>query len=176
MSEQNNSQPDQKFTPSGLEVDQPGSPEVQLPEFVMVGFSDGGEAAIGYKRKGDEIQLGSGSRTSHGENFYEGGGDMLIMRTEDGTTWAIGEGLMLESNKDSETLNVREQPDLVENFTVKIGEPVTVPDLFTTAPVKSVMLRYKEGAKVSEHSPQPNPFTKMNKIVKNYWKNKQTFL
>lgn len=176
MSEQNNSETDQKFTPSGLEVDQPNSPEVQLPESVMVGFSDGGAEAIGYKRKGDEIQLGLGSRTPHGRDFDQDGPDMLIMRTENGTTWALGGGLMIESHKDSRTLNVWEQPDPVGNFTVKIGEPVTVPDLFTSAPVKSVMLRYKGGAKVSEHSSLPNPFTKMSNIVRNYWENKYTVL
>lgn len=106
----------------------------------IIQFRDG-EVCLGYDTPGATVTLGSGSEQKHARLFFAE--NMAWVVTEDGQRVALANGLVLTyEDPDQDPTSFRELMPLDDDLGLVVGEPLIFHD-FQTAPVKSLLLRYR---------------------------------
>ena len=111
----------------------------------MVQFNDG-ELSLGFRTKGDKLDLGHDSTHKYARNFDIS--DMAVIKTKSGNTYGLAGGLVINKN----TQRAHELPE--QTITITIGEPCVIPGVGSTSDVESVLLRYKVDAPQSSMADQ----------------------
>jgi serine/threonine protein phosphatase PrpC len=107
---------------------------------------------------GDEIDPDTGKAADEAphkylQNLGTGGNGMALIRTESGNDYGIGGGFVV-NRRTGEAFEVGQIP----KFTV--GEPLVIPGIPETSPVKGLLVEYRNEARSSlaEQIPGKNPF------------------
>ncbi len=129
---------------------------VAHPEDVQ--FSDG-VIGQGYRRPGDQIALGFGSRTKYATNLFEA--DLAWVRIDNGNRIGIGGGYAIDHGRNL----AYHLP--AEDFVVTINGPLAIPGVPEAGNVQSLLLNKGEGPidQSCDQAKVPSPFPALQATV-----------